>query len=271
MGNDSQFQPTFDGLLELAGQLRGPDGCPWDREQTRSSMKRYVLEECYELLEALDSEDADGMIEELGDVLFQYAFLIQLGKEDGTVNQERVFSTVIDKLTRRHPHVFGDAEVSNSKEVESNWNDLKLQERSGSQNSILDGIPKSMPALSYSHTIQERVSRSGFEWDDINGVLSDVREELDELEEAESRGRMVDELGDVLFALVNLSRWLEADAEDVLRRANDRFRTRFATMERLSVERGTEFRELPMEEKDALWEEAKRLLSDVEASETGID
>ena len=255
----------------LVGRLRGPDGCPWDREQTRSSMKRYLLEECYELLEAMDSDDSDGIVEELGDVLFHLAFLTQLGIEDGTANQGRVFRTVIDKLTRRHPHVFGDAKVSNSKEVESNWNTLKRQEKPGSRDSILDGVPKSLPALSHAHAIQERAARSGFEWEDINGVLGDVREELDELEEAESPGRMADELGDVLFSLVNLGRWLNADAEDVLRRANGRFHSRFAMMERLSAERGTPFDGLPMEAKDALWEEAKRLLSQSEASGASAD
>ena len=271
MSDSSQFPPNFDGLLELVGRLRGPDGCPWDREQTRGSMKRYLLEECYELLEAMNSDDSDGIVEELGDVLFDLAFLTQLGIEDGTLTQARVFGAVIDKLTRRHPHVFGDTEVADLKAVEANWNALKRREKSGTQDSILDGVPKSLPALSYAHAIQERASRSGFDWDDIGGVLDKVREELGELEEAQSPGEVEAELGDVLFILVNLGRWMKADAEDVLRRANGRFHSRFATMERLSAERGTPFDGLPMDEKDALWEEAKRLLSEGETSTTGAD
>ena len=258
MENGNRYPATFDGLMSLVQRLRGPDGCPWDREQTRESMKRYLLEELYELLQAMDEGDEKGMTEELGDLMFHLAFQVQLGKEESAHDETDVFRSVIGKLVQRHPHVFGGAKASDAQEVEANWNALKRQGGSGAEDSIIGGVAKVLPALSYAHTIQERAARSGFDWEDIHGVLGDVREELDELEEADSKKEMHDELGDVLFSFVNLGRWLKIDAEGALRASNDRFRKRFQRMERLSSERGVPFEGLTLDEKDALWEEAKR-------------
>ena len=257
--NDAEFPTTFDGLMRLVARLRGPDGCPWDEEQTRRSMGRYVLEECYELLEAIDEGDAEDMAEEIGDVMFHLAFQIQLGKEEGAFDEARVLRAIIDKLTRRHPHVFGDTEVSGAREVHDNWQVLKRAEHGGAELSALAGVPREMPALSHAQAIQERAAGVGFDWEDAGGVLQKVAEELAELEGAGSQEEKEAELGDVLFSIVNASRWMGIDAEGALRRASTRFRRRFAHMERLGRERGSPFAGLTLDQKEALWEEAKRL------------
>ena len=258
MSNQQRYPSTYDGLLQLVERLRGRDGCPWDREQTHGSMKRLLLEECYELIEAIERDDAQGLVEELGDVLFHVVFHVQIGKEAGEFTEDRVFASLIEKLVRRHPHVFGDVRVADSREVKANWDAIKRKEM-GAEASILDGVPRSMPALSYAHAAQERAARAGFDWDDYRGVLDKLAEELQELEHAQSESAREEELGDVLFSLVNAARWLDIDAEGALRRANARFYRRFATMERLSRERGLSFAELPMDDKEGLWQEAKGL------------
>ena len=253
-----RYPSTFDGLLSLVARLRGEDGCPWDREQTRDSMKRYILEECYELLDAIDEGDAAMQAEELGDVLFHLAFQIQLGVEEGALTDAQVFRAAIEKLVRRHPHVFGGASAADAKEAESSWHAIKRAERAGSGASALDGVSRRMPALSYAQAIQDRAARTGFDWQDVPGVLSKVGEEMEELRQAESQARREAELGDVLFSVVNLSRWLGVDAETALRKADARFRDRFVWMEQLSRRRDVSFDGLTMAEKDALWDEAKR-------------
>ena len=259
MENTSQYPSTFDGLLGLVKHLRGPAGCPWDREQTSGSMKRYILEECYELLEAIDEDDRTKLIDELGDVLFHLAFQVHLGVEEGTVAVDEVFGGVIEKLTRRHPHVFGDAKASDAREVESGWLDIKRREKKDAEASVLGDLPKEMPALTYAQSVQERAARAGFDWDDIRGVLEKVGEELAELQNAQTPAEREAELGDVLFSIVNVARWLGADAEGALRGTNARFRRRFALMEKLSRERGVEFDGLTIDQKEALWQEAKPL------------
>ena len=260
MSDQESYPSTYDGLVQLVERLRGMDGCPWDREQTRSSMKRLFLEECYELVESIEQADTKQLIEELGDVLFHLVFQVRIGKESGEFTQDQVFGTLIEKLVRRHPHVFGDVQVADARDVKQNWDAIKREERAGTDASILDGAPRRMPALSYAHAIQERAARTGFDWDDPRGVLAKLDEELDELQKARSAGEREQELGDLLFSLVNVARWMGADAEGALRHANSRFYQRFASMERLSRERGLSFPELSLDEKESLWQEAKRLV-----------
>jgi tetrapyrrole methylase family protein/MazG family protein len=257
MHHDQTFPSTYDGLLQLVQRLRGPDGCPWDREQTHQSVKRQLLEECYELVEAIEEGDADKMVEELGDVLFHVVFQTQIGTEEGELTQEQVLGSLIEKLVRRHPHVFGDEEVSDARDVEANWDAIKRLEAAGTEASILDGVPRQMPALSYAQTIQRRAARAGFDWEDAQGVLDKVAEELDELASAESLEERESELGDLLFSLVNAARWLGMDAEGALSQTNNRFYRRFAAMEGLCRERDLSFPELSLDEKEALWQEVK--------------
>lgn len=259
MRSEDRYPRTFDGLLQLVQHLRGPEGCPWDQEQTRDSLKRLLIEECYELVDAMEHGDARKLVEELGDVLFHVVFQIQLGSETGEFTHQQVLQTLLDKLVRRHPHVFGDVQVAGAREVETNWDAIKRKEQSGSDASILDGVPRQMPALAYAQAIQGRAARARFDWEDFQGVLAKVVEELGELEDAQSQEQRKGELGDLLFSIVNSARWLDVDAEEALRHANGRFQRRFARMERLSNERGLAFTELPMDAKEALWLEAKAL------------
>ena len=252
---------SFQTLVDIVDRLRAPGGCPWDREQTHASLKRNLLEECYEVLEAIDQGTASAISEELGDVLVQVAFHADIAKAAGEFDLADVLGRANRKLVRRHPHVFGDAEVTDSQEVERNWEKLKEAER-GSEGGIrspVDGIPKDQPALTYAQLMQDRVGRAGFEWDDISGVLDKVVEEVEELRRAASLAEKTLELGDLLFTLVNLSRWLNIQAEDALRQANRRFQNRYKTMERLAADQGLEFTQLPLTSKEELWQEAKRL------------
>ena len=254
------FPPTFAGLQALVARLRGPEGCPWDREQTGASMRHFVLEETYELLEAIDDGGPGPLTEELGDVMFHLVFHIHMAKEEGRFDEAAVFQSVIKKLVRRHPHVFGDRKATGAQDVLDNWQDLKRAERGEDDDgSILDGIPKSMPALAQAHAIQQRVAGVGFDWEDAAGVLDKVAEELAELANAGDEAEREREMGDLLFTVANAARWMNIDSEAALRGTNERVRQRFATMEKLSHERGVELKSLDLDAKEALWQEAKRL------------
>ena len=256
------FPPTFAGLQALVARLRGPDGCPWDREQTGASMRHFVLEEAYELLEAIESDEPGPLAEELGDVMFHLAFQVHMAKEQGHFDEADVFQSVIDKLVRRHPHVFGDRKADGAQDVLDSWQDLKRAEKSeDDERSILDGVPKALPALAQAHAIQQRAAGVGFDWEDAGGVLDKVAEELDELAETEDDEEREREMGDLLFSVVNAARWMNIDSEAALRAADERFRQRFATMETLGRERGVELKALDLDAKEALWQEAKRLSS----------
>ncbi len=250
---------SFAELVGIMARLRGPSGCPWDREQSHQSLRKYLLEECYEALEALDAGDARKTAEELGDLLLQIVFHAQIARESGAFTMDDVARGISAKLVRRHSHVFGDAHVASAGEGYARWEDLKRQER-GDGKSILDTVPRSMPALAYSQEVQARAARTGFDWDDVQGVLSKVEEEIREFRAARDKGELESELGDIFTALVNIARWLGFDSETALRQANERFYQRFTTMERLCRERGLDFARLPMERKEALWQEAKRIL-----------
>ena len=256
-GQISEFQT----LVDIVALLRAPGGCPWDREQTHGSLKRNLMEEAHEVLEAIDGGDSSILTEELGDLLVQIAFHADIAREAGHFEMGDVVERINRKLIRRHPHVFGDATVSDAREVERNWERIKAEERaaSGTRKSPVDGIPASLPAMAAAQLMQDRVARVGFEWDDVSGVLDKLAEEIEELRTAETQEEKVHELGDVFFVLVNLSRWMDAHAEDVLRQANDRFRSRYLGMEELASNKGLDFEALPLGEKDALWQEVKQI------------
>lgn len=251
----------FETLVQIVERLRAPGGCPWDREQTHQSLKRNLLEEAYELLDAIDSDAPQLLAEELGDLLVQVAFHADIAREAGEFQLADVLAGINRKLVRRHPHVFGDVSVADAREVERNWERIKEEERRsrGDRKSPVDGIPRDLPALSYAQLMQDRVGRVGFEWDDVSGVLDKIVEEVEELRRAIGDKEKVHELGDLFFALVNLSRWLNIQAEDALRQANRRFQQRYTSMEDLARQRGLDFAGLPLDQKEALWQEAKRL------------
>ncbi len=251
----------FQTLIAIVQRLRAPGGCPWDREQTHASLKRNLLEECYEVLEAIDREEAEPLAEELGDLLVQIAFHADIAREAGEFTLADVLASINRKLMRRHPHVFGDVQVADAREVERNWEQLKAQERSqqGGSQSPLEGIPKDLPALVYAQLMQDRVARVGFEWEDVSGVLDKIVEEAEELRQATTDEERTHELGDLFLVMVNLCRWLNVQAEDALRQANSRFRGRYMKMEELASQRGLDFPQLPLDEKEVLWQEAKAL------------
>jgi tetrapyrrole methylase family protein/MazG family protein len=251
----------FQTLVDIVALLRAPGGCPWDREQTHESLKRNLLEEAHEALEAIDGGDPEVLTEELGDLLVQIAFHADIAREAGTFEMGDVVERINRKLIRRHPHVFGDEKVSGAREVERNWERIKEAEKQskGGRQSPVDGIPRDLPALTYAQLMQDRVGRAGFEWDDISGVLDKLAEEVEELRGASTMEEKVHELGDVMFTMVNLSRWMDIHAEDALRQANLRFRGRYLQMEELASAKGLDFNSLPLMEKEALWQEAKRL------------
>ena len=248
----------FDTLVNIVAKLRAPDGCPWDREQTHSSLRGNLLEECYEVLEALDEGDAEKLGCELGDLLMQVVLHAQIASEAGEFELGDVIKSINTKLIYRHPHVFGSLKVKGAKEVLVNWEALKKGERESGA-SMLDNVPGQMPALSYSQEIQDRVARVGFDWEDVDGVIDKLAEEVGEFKRADSQERKEQEFGDLLFTLANIARRLGIDLEAALRQANQRFYRRFSRMEELCRQRGLNFGELSFDEQNALWEEAKKV------------
>lgn len=245
----------FDGLVAIIARLRGPGGCPWDREQTHSSLKGNLTEEAYEVLEAIDKGDMQDLCEELGDLLLQVVLHAQIASDDGDFEIGDVIRSISKKLIRRHPHVFGDAEATDAKQVIAHWETLKREEGKGS---LLSGLPRDMPSLSYAQAAQRRVARVGFDWKEVKDVVHKLAEEVAEFEAAEVHQRKVEEFGDILFTLANVARRLGIDLEAALRGANQRFYERFCYMEEMCKERGISLAQLSLEEMDALWEEAKR-------------
>ncbi|MCS7206846.1 MAG: nucleoside triphosphate pyrophosphohydrolase [Dehalococcoidia bacterium] len=242
-------------LRAILARLRGPEGCPWDREQTPQSLRRALLEECYESLEALDSGDEKRLVEELGDLLIHIAFHCQMGEERGAFRWEDVLRQVNTKLIRRHPHVFGDAQAHTARQVEEQWERIKKAEKP--QASLLDGLPKDLPALAAAQAISQRVARVGFEWPTLESLLQKVHEELAEVQKASTPQEREREVGDLLFTIVNLARWLGVDAESALRTANARFRRRWQAIEETCRTQGWDFSALPPEQKEVLWQRAK--------------
>ncbi len=247
-------------LLAIMRRLRDPDGgCPWDLEQDFRSIAPYTIEEAYEVADAIAREDPSALKEELGDLLLQVVYHSRMAEERGWFDFREVAEAVSDKMVRRHPHVFGNRRIADAGEQRRHWEELKAQEQAATS-SLLDGLPRALPALLRARKLQERAARVGFDWPDAHGVLAKVEEELGELRRAlaeEDRLAARRELGDLLFSLVNLARWLEVDAEDALREANRRFEQRFRTMEELARTRGTKLSALDAQGLESLWQEAK--------------
>ncbi len=253
---------SFEAFQELVGRLRAPDGCPWDRKQTHESLRRYLLEETYELLEALDQQDEEKIAEELGDLLLQILLHAQIGIEEGEFSMKDVLSGIHQKIVRRHPHVFGGSKVEDAEGVVTVWDQIKAEERQQKngieeQGGRLSGVPTVLPALSQAQEIQSRAARVGFDWDDIKPVHEKVVEEHEEVRQAVGKTEVEAEIGDLLFAVVNLARWLEVDAEIALRAANLRFRKRFGFIEMRARQTGRELSEMTLAEMDLIWDEAK--------------
>lgn len=252
---------AFARLVGIMARLRGADGCPWDKEQTHASIKPYLIEETYEVAEAIERGDDRELCSELGDLLLQIVFHAQMASERGSFTIDDVVRTINEKLVRRHPHVFGNAEVQNSAEVLHHWSRIKAEERSHTNDrSAIAGVPRSMPALLRAHRLGDKAAGVGFDWQDPAGVLDKVREELHEMEAAIAEGQgeaARRELGDLLFAVVSLARHLGFNSEDALAAACDRFSARFRHMERALAGNGRDARSLSPIEWDALWESAK--------------
>ena len=249
-------------LQETLARLRAPDGCPWDREQTHRSLRSTLLEEAYEVLAALDAEDDEKLAEELGDLLMQVVMHVQIATEEGAFRFADVIARIDSKLKRRHPHVFGDVQVRDTDEVLRNWEAIKAEERQAARGaghgaSPLGGVPAILPALARAQALGERAARSGFDWPDVDGVLAKVSEEAAELVAADGYEERAEELGDLLFALANLARWLKVDAEMALREAADRFTRRYTRLTELLAARGTDLRQLSLAERKALWRESR--------------
>lgn len=248
----------FSVLVDIITKLRASDGgCPWDIEQTHASLRGSLLEECYEVLTALDEGDSGKLCTELGDLLMQIVMHSLIAAENGNFKLEDVVRSACTKLIRRHPHVFGEIKMQDAAEVLRNWEMIKKVERED-DTSMLASVPEYMPALAYSEEVQTRVARVGFDWADINGVIDKLVEEVTELKHAESLEQREMEFGDLLFTLTNIARWLGIDSEAALRRANKRFYQRFSTMEKICRKRGVNFSRLSCNEQNALWEEAKK-------------
>jgi tetrapyrrole methylase family protein/MazG family protein len=250
----------FDELVEIMARLRGPGGCPWDREQTHRSIRKYVIEEAYEVAEAIDRDDAAELCAELGDLLLQVVFHARMASEAGRFAIDDVCRGVVGKMRRRHPHVFGDVTVDGAADVVRNWEAIKARER-GDGASAIDGVPRALPALQRAERIGEKAARVGFDWSEVAGVLAKVDEERAELAEAITGGvreRIAAELGDLLLATANLARKLEVEPEQALSGAVDRFERRFRAVEAAARRAGSAVAEMPADQLDRLWREAKR-------------
>lgn len=253
---------SFEAFQEIVAALRAPDGCPWDREQTHQSLRPHLLEESYEALAALDSGDPAKMAEEFGDLLLQIVLNAQIASEEGDFGMADVLKGIHDKIIRRHPHVFGEVQLDGVQGVLKNWEKLKEVERAdnGEQDKgLLDGVPLALPALTQAQEYQDRVARVGFDWPDIGGVLEKIVEEIQEIRQAADAQELAAELGDLLFALVNLARWKKVDAESALRGANMRFKQRFAHIEAGAKRLGRKLSDMNLAEMEALWQEAKKM------------
>ena len=246
-------------LIKIMSALRGEKGCPWDREQTRESLKPFIVEEAYEVLEAIDEKNQEAVKEELGDLLFQIVFQCQIAGEKGEFDMADVIGGIGKKMIARHPHVFGDADYKTSAEVLVHWEALKKLE--GKQrDSLLEGVPKTLPSLLRAHRLQDRAARVGFDWDKVDDVMKKLEEEIAEFREAMEKNNedaLEEELGDVLFMLVNISRFIGVNPEDALRKTISKFISRFRYIEMSAAEAGRTLSDMTLAEMDALWDEAK--------------
>lgn len=262
--NNEILHHQFTSLRQIIAQLRGPNGCPWDKEQTHLSLKRYLIEECYELLEAIEEEDIDHIVEELGDVLLQVVLHAQIGEDDGMFSIDDVIKGIADKMVRRHPHVFGETTVQGTEEVLSNWDEIKRKEKDSTRKeSILDSVSAALPALSKAFHLQKKAAKVGFDWPTIDGTWEKVKEEIkefeDELVSNNDEHLLMKEFGDVLFALVNVGRHYKIEPEEALSSTNKKFYDRFRYIEKKAAEHQRELQDMTLEEMDEYWNEAKKI------------
>jgi MazG family protein len=260
-------QADIEKLIDLVERLRGENGCPWDREQTRETLKPMLIEEAYEVLDALDADDSDELKEELGDLLFQVVFHAHIARENGEFDLADVIERCHAKMIGRHPHVFGNADLKTSGEVLKSWEDIKASEKGvesasvpDSVRSLLDGIPSKLPALHRAHQMTAKAARVGFDWSRLKDILEKLQEEAAEILQArdeENPDRITDEVGDLLFVAVNVARFLGVDPETALKRSNEKFDRRFRFIETAIKDQGRRLKDATLEEMDALWEEAK--------------
>ena len=256
MKNNTDKSVSVQPLVDVVKALRAPHGCPWDQKQTHESLRRYFIEETYEVVDAIDNKDMDNLREELGDVLLQVVFHSQLAEEAGQFTLEDVINDVTQKMIRRHPHVFN----RENNEKTYTWDELKAQEKRNIQNSVLDGVSKGLPALVAAYKLQEKAAKLGFDWDELDPVWAKVSEEMDEFKEAiaqKDRENMEKEAGDVLFSLINLLRWYKISGENALNRTNTKFRQRFLHVEACVNQSDRSWEDFSLAELDAFWEEAK--------------
>lgn len=258
----------FEDLVALQTRLLDPNGCPWDREQTHESLRTYLLEEAYEVMETIDAQDYAKLPDELGDLLLQVVFHAELARRAGRFDIGDVVERIHNKLVRRHPHVFGDVRAETAGDVVKNWEQLKAEERKAAANggekqrdSLLDGIPRTLPATLEAYQLTRRASRIGFDWDDLEGLLDKLKEEAAELRSAmneENAARREEEIGDLLFVAVNVARFLHVDPEIALKKANRKFQQRFRAMERQAARTGRKLADVPRDEMERLWNQAKQ-------------
>lgn len=248
-------------LLAIMKRLREPGGCPWDREQTFESIKPYTVEETYEVLDAIDARDWKGLAEELGDFILQAVFYAQMAAESGHFRMEDVLRSINEKLIRRHPHIFGDVQADTASQVLANWEQIKAAEKGEKKTDLLlDGVPRALPALMEAGKISSKAARAGFDWPDISAVFAKLDEEVAELHAASAGGAQEEvegEVGDILFTVVNIARFLKVDPEQALRKTNGRFRRRFGHVEQRLREGGRALSDATLEEMEALWQQAK--------------
>ncbi|MBN2254574.1 MAG: nucleoside triphosphate pyrophosphohydrolase [Deltaproteobacteria bacterium] len=261
MGETSER--TIQSLIDIIDRLRGPDGCMWDRQQTVRTVSRYLIDEAYEVIDAIEAGTADDVREELGDLLFQILFIINISRDNGRFDLVDVIEGISEKMIRRHPHVFGDTTVSSVEEIKTNWETIKCQceGKEHSKGSLLSGIPTSLPSLTLAQKITEKASRVGFDWKGVDDVVDKVYEELDELKTAITDDRpeqISEEIGDILFSLVNLSRFVDVDPETALRSTVNKFKRRFSFIESKLADRGKDLRSSTLEEMDDLWNHYKK-------------
>ena len=262
--DDTILYHKFSSFRHIIAELRGPNGCPWDKEQTHQSLKKYLIEECYELLEAIDKDDIDHIIEELGDVLLQVVLHAQIGEDEGMFSIDDVIKGVAEKMVRRHPHVFGQQSVTDSDEVLANWEEIKKKEKgTREEQSILDAVASSLPALSKAFHLQKKAAKVGFDWPSVEGAWDKVKEELKEFEDEiavnKDQSFIMKEFGDLLFAFVNVGRHYKIEPEEALSSTNVKFYDRFGYIEKMAIEHNRQLQNMSLEEMDHYWNEAKKL------------
>ena len=268
MSVDFEIKDNYDinDFLRLVTVLRSPGGCPWDRKQTHESIKKNFIEETYEVVEAINKADAEGLKEELGDVLLQVAMHSEMESEKGSFDFNDVVNDICKKLVVRHPHVFGDAAAQNSDEALQNWDQVKLKTKGmKKQGEAMIKVPREFPALMRAQKVQEKAAKAGFDWDDINGAVDKLHEEIDELETALAAGvgkDIEEDFGDVLFSCVNVSRFIGADSEEALTASTDKFIKRYLLVEKLAADEGLDMKTASIEELDKLWNKAKIIIAE---------